>query len=232
MFWNHAPYRLPFEDISTLPPLERYKRTLSYLDGVLRDLLGKLERDGIAKDTLVVVAADHGEGFALHHDNKNHVGHIYEDDVRVPLLVHVPGVGKHQSARLGSNVDFAPTLAAMLELETGSSWEGQDLLSERYEDRPLLVFGRASFATNGIVDGNYKYIEYVSPEQQMLFNLAVDPHEQHNLAEKSPEKVKAYHALLESWLPVADYRAFAVSKTPAGSSYAQGQERSGGEKKN
>ena len=31
MFWNHAPYRLPHEDISHLPPYERYRRTLAYL---------------------------------------------------------------------------------------------------------------------------------------------------------------------------------------------------------
>jgi arylsulfatase A-like enzyme len=214
MFWNHSPYRLPFSDISHLSNLERYRRTLDYLDKVLRDLLHSLERDGVLDDTLVIVAADHGEGFALHHDNKNHVGHIYEDDVRIPFVVHVPGLGKHESARLASNVDFAPTLASLLDLPRADSWEGQDLFAEKFEPRPLLLFGRASFATNGLIDGQYKYIEYVSPEQHMLFDLARDPHEQQNLAGQLPKHVEAYRALIKRWLPVADYRGFAVSNKP------------------
>jgi arylsulfatase A-like enzyme len=212
MFWNHAPYRLPFSDISGLPAHERYQKTLTYLDGVLRNLLAELKKSGVLDDTLVVVAADHGEGFALHHGNKNHVGHIYEDDVRIPLVVHVPGLGKHESARLGSNVDFAPTMAKLLDLPEGASWQGQDLLSQGYEPRPLMLFGRASFATNGIIDGQYKYIEYLNNDSQMLFDLAADPHEQNNLATSAKDKVTAYRELLKRWLPVADYRAFAVSR--------------------
>src|SRR5204862_7668833 len=61
MFWDHAPYRLPFEDISKLPPLDRYHRTLGYLDRVLRDVLAAVDETG--KPTIVIVAADHGEGF-------------------------------------------------------------------------------------------------------------------------------------------------------------------------
>lgn len=210
MFWNHSPYRLPFSDISALPPLERYQRTLDYLDRVLRDLLARLEAGGILKDTLVIVSADHGEGFAVHHDNKNHVGHIYEDDVHIPLVIHVPGLGKHETHRLGSNVDFAPTLAALLGLPCASSWQGQDLLGADFRGRPLLVFGRSSFTTNGLLDGQYKYIEYVSNQQRALYDLSVDPHEQENLAARHPEHVQVYDQFVHSWLPVAEYRASTV----------------------
>jgi len=210
MFWNHAPYRLPHEDISNLPPLERYRRTLSYLDDVLRKLLDQLRADGVLDDTVVVVAADHGEGFGLHHENRNHVGHIYEDDVRIPLLIHVPGIGKHSTARNGSNVDFAPTLAALLGVPRGTSWQGQDLLSDKYERRPTLLFGRSSFATNGIVDGNYKYLEYAGTPERFLYDLAKDPHEQNNLLGSQASKGAAYRELIARWLPVVDYRAWTV----------------------
>lgn len=211
MFWNHAPYRLPFADISGLSPLERYHKTLAYLDRVFSDLYAQLAKDGLLDDTLIVVAADHGEGFALHHDNTNHVGHIYEDDVRVPLLVHVPGLGQHTSARQGSNVDFAPTMAALLGFPRPASWEGQDLTAEHFEARPTLLFGRASFATSGLVDGQFKYIEYADGGHRALYDLSVDPHEQTNLIARFPEQAKAYAALVERWLAVADYRAFAVN---------------------
>ena len=220
MFWNHAPYRLPDEDISGLRCHDRYRRTLGYLDRVLRDLLDRLRSDGVLDDTVVVVAADHGEGFGLHHTNHNHVGHIFEDDVRIPLLIHVPGIGRHSTARNATNVDFAPTMAALLGLPRAPSWQGQDLLSQHFEPRPSLLFGRSSFATNGIVDGNYKYIEYVGGAERYLYDLALDPHEQHNLVEADPIKADAYRALASRWLPVVDYRAWVVHEEPEDPSLA------------
>ena len=210
MFWNHAPYRLPTDSLRSLPPLERYRRTLSYLDAVLRNLLDQLRADGVLDDTVVVVAADHGEGFGLHHENRNHVGHIFEDDVRIPMLVHVPGIGRHSSARSATNVDFAPTMAALLGLPRPASWQGQDMLASSYESRPQLLFGRSSFATNGIVDGNFKYIEYAGTSERYLYDLAGDPTEQHNLLAREPSKAGAYRDLIARWLPVIDYRAWAV----------------------
>ncbi|MDB4989759.1 MAG: sulfatase, partial [Myxococcaceae bacterium] len=220
MYWNHSPYRLPNDDMRSLPPLERYRRTLSYLDGVLRNLLDQLRADGVLDDTVIVVAADHGEGFGLHHENRNHVGHIFEDDVRIPFLVHVPGLGRHTTERNASNVDFAPTMAALLDLPHGASWQGQDVLSTHYEPRPTLLFGRSSFATNGIVDGNYKYIEYAGSSERHLYDLAVDPTEQHNLIATDPGKAAAYRELVSRWLPVVDYRAWAVHEAAHGSSVA------------
>lgn len=210
MFWNHAPYRLPFEDIGHLPPLERYRRGLAYLDRVLRDLLAEMRKEGLLDDTLVVVSADHGEGFGLHHANFDHVGHIWEDDVRVPFIVHVSGLGPYTTARQGSNADFASTVAGLLGLRADPTWQGQDLLSPRYEPRPTLLFGRAANATNGIVDGHFKYIEYTDGSARGLYDLSVDPHEQTNLLATHPGIAEDYRKLVSAWLPVAEARAWAV----------------------
>jgi arylsulfatase A-like enzyme len=217
MFWNHAPYRLPFEDLSHLPPLARYKRTLGYLDQILRDLLAKLKARGRLDDTMVIVAADHGEGFALHHDNTNHIGHVFEDDVRIPFLIHVPdpGVGAHVTHRQGSNLDFAPTLFQLLGLPAAPSWQGQDLLTKDFKPRPTLLFGRASYMTNALVDGHFKYIEYPDSKRRMLFDLARDPHEQHDLAGSRKREVATYSALIERWLPVVEYRSWAEPQASA-----------------
>jgi arylsulfatase A-like enzyme len=210
MFWNHAPYRLPSDDLKGLPPLARYKRTLEYLDGVLRDLLAQLKRRGVLDDTLVIVTADHGEGFALHHDNTNHVGHVYEDDVRIPFLIHVPdaSIGAVRTHRQGSNLDFAPTLFALLGLPPARSWQGQDLLGDAFRARPTLLFGRASHVTNALVDGQLKYIEYPETGKRHLYDLARDPHEQRDLAAARGEQVRADHDLISAWLPVIETRSW------------------------
>jgi arylsulfatase A-like enzyme len=212
MFWNHAPYRLPSQDISHLQPLQRYRRTLEYLNEVLRDALSRMRQQGLLDDTVVIVTADHGEGFALHHDNVNHAGHIYEDDVKVPFLIHVPGLGRHATRRQGSNVDFAPTLAALLQLPRLPSWQGQDLLSKDFSPRPTLLYGRASFATIGLVDGNYKYINYWGQGTTALYDLEQDPFEQTNLLAQLPGHAERYRSLLQQWLPVVDQRSWAVNE--------------------
>lgn len=217
MFWNHAPYRLPFEDLSHLPPLERYKRTLDYLDHILRDLLAQLKARHKLDDTVIIVAADHGEGFALHHDNTNHIGHVFEDDVRIPFLVHLPdaGVGAQVTHRQGSNLDFAPTLFHLLGLPGAPSWQGQDLLAADFHARPTLLFGRASYMTNALVDGQLKYIEYPDSGKRMLFDLAQDPHEQHDVSASHGKAVASYRALIERWLPVVEYRSWAEPQASA-----------------
>lgn len=212
MFWNHAPYRLPDQDISALPPLERYRRTLDYLDKALREALAGMKNLGLLDNTIVVVAADHGEGFALHHDNVNHSGHIYEDDIKVPFLIHVPGLGRHTTNRQGSNVDFATTLTAMLELPQLASWQGQDLLADTYTPRPTLLYGRAAFATIGLVDGNFKYIQYLGRESKALYDLKADPFEQSNLLDRLPDHAARYRSVLDAWLPVVEQRSWAVNE--------------------
>lgn len=207
MFWNHAPYRLPFEDISSLTPRERYRRGNEYLDQILRGLIATARREGLLDNTILIAAADHGEGFALYHDNVNHVGHIYQEDVRIPLLIHLPGLGRHVTDRLGSTVDFAPTVASLLDLPRPASWQGQDLLAPAFSPRPVLLYGRSAVAANGLVDGNYKYIEYLDGSKRLLCDIERDPHEQRNLATERASQVSAYHALIKSWLPVVEYRA-------------------------
>ncbi len=211
MFWNHAPYRLPFQDISSLPPLERYRRTLTYLDQTLTALLERGRAEGLIDErTLVVLTADHGEGFALHHDNVNHVGHLYEDDVRVPLVVHLPELGAVTVGRQGSSIDLAPTLARLLGLPRAVPWRGQDLLSDDYRPRPTLLFGRASFSTNGLVDGQYKFIDYLDHDSVHLYDISRDPNEQTNLAGAHPAQVARYRQLLDTWLPVIEAEAWAL----------------------
>jgi hypothetical protein len=208
-FWSHAPYRLPFQDISSLPPFERYLRTLGYMNGVIEGLLRDLERDGLLDDTIVVVTADHGEGFGQHHrGNVNHViGHLHEQNVRVPLLVRVPGLrGPVKNPRLGSTVDFAPTLFGLLGLDAPASWQGQDLLSPAYGPRPVLIFSRARRHGSGIVDGNLKWWRFEGTDEEHLFDLAADPHEQRDLIGERGSEAATYRGIVRDWLGWADER--------------------------
>jgi arylsulfatase A-like enzyme len=197
---------LPFEDISALPPLERYHRTLRYIDAQIEELLRRLAP--VMDDTIVIVAADHGEGFGLHHDNQCHNGQVFEDDLRIPLVIAPPRwQGAVRTARIGSNVDFAPTLTALLGLPAMPTWTGQDLLSRTYQPPPQAFFSRSAFFTNGILDGDQKFFYYADSGEERFYDLATDPQEQHNIAKVRGTQIARYRALLDRWLPVIESHA-------------------------
>ncbi len=210
MFWNHAPYRLPFEDISHLPPIERYRRGLAYLDRTLEKLLADLAARGVLEKTIVVAVADHGEAFGTHHPHTNHVGHIFEEDVHIPLVIHLPGSPSVRSKRDGNSVDLAPTLAHLLGLPRAESWVGQDLLAETVAPRQTLIFGRSGVSTNGLVDGRYKYIEYIGRPRGALYDLMTDPHEQVDLADQETDRAERYRKTVSEWLSVVEGQAWAA----------------------
>lgn len=201
-FWSHAPYRLPFRDVSALPPLERYHLALAYLDGIFRDLFARLEARGVLDRTIIAVAADHGEGFELHHhDNVDHAGHVYEDDVRIPLLIRIPGLGQAcRTARNASVVDFAPTLFGLLGVSPPASWDGQDLLAPTFTSRPSLIFSRSKLRRQGIVDGSLKYFYDVESGEEAFYDLQKDPHEEHDLTVARRPTANAYRHEVDQWM--------------------------------
>ena len=62
-----------------------YDANLAYGDALFGFLLSEMTRQGLLRDTAVVVLADHGEGF-LEHDHMLHTSTVYEEMIRVPLV--------------------------------------------------------------------------------------------------------------------------------------------------
>jgi arylsulfatase A-like enzyme len=99
-FDPHAPYVPPASVAGRFEPaagadalardVSRYDEEIAFADAQLARLLHALERLGLASNTLVVVTADHGEGL-LDHGHMEHGVHVYEEQVRVPLVVRWPG---------------------------------------------------------------------------------------------------------------------------------------------
>jgi arylsulfatase A-like enzyme len=164
--------------------VDLYDATVRYSDSVLRGFLDTLDRHGIGERSILVVTADHGEEF-FEHGRFGHGKTLYEEVIRVPLILVGPGVASHADRRtVVSHVDVAPTLARLTGITPARLWVGEDLLRPATEDpiafSELLREGGLEVAM--VSDGRRKYIETVdrlgTAPRAELFDLRLDPGEQ------------------------------------------------------
>jgi arylsulfatase A-like enzyme len=115
-----------------------YAGEVRYVDAEIGKLLDAVERAGIAKDTLVVFTADHGETLHEHDDFFNHGPSVYDTEIRIPLIVAGPAVegAGRTVARPACNVDLAPTLLEYAGLPIGAEIEGHSFLADVQRGEP------------------------------------------------------------------------------------------------
>jgi len=108
-----------------------YDACIAELDGLLRELMGELERRGELEDTIVVITADHGEHLGEHH-LLDHQFSVYDELLRVPLVLRFPAaIAPGRDASPVMNFDVHPTLfeLADLPLPQGSGGRAMSLLT-------------------------------------------------------------------------------------------------------
>lgn len=193
-------------------PRAKYTAELHYTDREVGRLLAGLDRSGLAGDTLIVVTADHGESLGEHGIYYAHVG-VYEEVLRIPLLLRVPGLPPRRSAVPVWTLDVAPTVAALLGVELRHTMDGLSLVSalhgepdEALLQRRRFVHPHASNRAVAIREGHWKLIwpierrDRVLGNEVELFDLSEDPAEEHNLAADRPEQVARLRAAIEPWI--------------------------------
>ena len=190
-----------------------YDGQIAAMDAALGQLLAALRARGRYGDALVVVTADHGELLG-EHDEVGHGGRtLYEGLLHVPLVVKFPGreAPRGQVADPVQLVDVLPTVLDAVGAPVPADVQGQPLghvahLSFAEEDiNPEFVaaFGRVyDRALVALYDGPYKLIA-TSRGDRMLFDLAHDGGEDHDLTASEPERVAAMAARLELLRPLA-----------------------------
>jgi arylsulfatase A-like enzyme len=164
--------------------IDRYDQNLRYVN----DQLSAFLRD-LGSDTTVVLFADHGEEFFDHGDLEH--GHtLYDELLRVPLVIRSPKLKARRAEGPTSLMDVAPTLLELLELPPDllGAIEGRSLVSAarsgsdpRLASRPL-AFGRVLYGPEqwGSYRDGFKYITKSGLEK--LFDLRTDLAETHDLA--------------------------------------------------
>ena len=106
-----------------------YDGEIRYTDDTLGRLLSALEEAGLLERAAVIVTADHGEEF-FEHGKKGHRNNLFEESVRIPLIVHLPGFAPPRARidRVVSLVDLYPTICELFAVECDPRRPGQSLL--------------------------------------------------------------------------------------------------------
>lgn len=195
---------LSAEDVAYLKAL--YDGEIAYADACLGALLDRLAAQPFARPLLTIVTADHGEEF-LEHGSASHGYTLYEEQLHVPLVVHLPGrLSPRRVAALVQLVDVAPTVLELIGLESGvMPGQGRSvvpLVTGATEQGEQAAFSEATLrlplAALRTAD-DVKLITRVSDRPPQLFDLRHDPGERRDLATLEPGVVTELRARLGQW---------------------------------
>jgi arylsulfatase A-like enzyme len=227
LFEPHEPYQRHAGFDFGSRDIDRYDGEIAYADKVAGQVIALVRKR--RPGAIVIVVADHGEEFG-EHGGRYHGTTLYEEQVRVPLIVMVPGVAPHVIAGPAQIIDIPATILGLLDIPLPLRMRGTDL-------GPWLLTPPApesrlppAFAEVGdkrmIALGTEKLICDAGKDYCSYFELAADPAEQHDLADQRPERVSSLRQQLEAWLgEQARYEARLVGAAGSGGDLARAIER-------
>lgn len=193
--------------------IRAYHAEVVVTDAALGGLLAALDARGLAGRTIVAVTADHGEGLGQH-GLLDHAAHLYEEQLRVPLLMRWPGrlaAGARVRATLGL-VDLAPTLAQLAGLQMPEAVDGRSHAAalragREPESRPVIArrrhyprrFGGQLGTKFSVRTERWKYIR-ATDDPDELYDLERDPEELDDVWRPDAPAVRELGALLDAHL--------------------------------
>lgn len=114
-----------------------YDHELKWTDKQLGRILDAFQKLEAAQRTIVLLTSDHGESF-YEHGRCCHGYELWEENIRVPLIVAGPGIAHRQINRPTSHIDLFPTFLDVFGLEIPPGTHGRSLLSEWRRDNQEL----------------------------------------------------------------------------------------------
>lgn len=181
-----------------------YDGEIAYTDHHIGRLLKALDERGLTANTAIVFTSDHGEAFG-EHGMIRHGFEIWEEIVRVPLVVHVPGYAPGRVTVRRSLIDLAPTVLDLFDVEVepgvlrGSSWLPDLRNPESAAARPVFIdmpAGPYNGDRQAFIENDIK-ITTSNTRTMGVFDLSKDPGEQNNLMRDAQLAQRVHARFLE-----------------------------------
>lgn len=212
----HTPLQATREDyeaVGDIQPhrLRVYAAMLRALDRSVGRVVQKLEDEGLAENTIIVLSSDNGGAgyIGLPEVNAPYRGwkiSLFEGGIRVPMFIKWPeriAPGTIVDTPV-AHIDLMPTLAAAAgaPLPEDVIIDGQNLLPAATLSGEIVRENDAIYWQSGyyrvVRAGDWKLQVDGRQNKSWLFDLSTDPTEQNNLADENPEKAAELQALLDA----------------------------------
>ena len=205
----HTPLQATKADYDRLSQIKDHKTRvygamIAQLDRRIGDVMATLKDQGIDDNTLVIFTSDNGGAWyngieRLNAPFRGWKATFFEGGIRTPLFMRWPGgiAAGAQRADVTGHLDIFSTIAAAA---------GAKVPGDRIIDSENILAGPASRSAMFWRSGDYRAVRAGDwklqvtkrPEKARLYNLAVDPTEQKDLAASDPQRVAALRAMIEA----------------------------------
>jgi hypothetical protein len=195
-----SPGLEPYKIRDQLNKPDRYDDKVRQADAIIRQIFDALRAKHYLDNAVMVVTGDHGEGLGERH--WSHGWDLYDEDIRIPMLIYDVPAATYPDLPFAAQVDIAPTILDRLGLPIPASWEGRSLLA------PILkrfTYHQTYFQPNRFAvlyrDDHtlFKFIATPQYGKEELYDLITDRGEVRNLVSERPalaallrDKVRVY----------------------------------------
>ncbi len=184
--------KLTTEEIENLKKL--YDANLNYVDHYLGKAIELLEKKNLLKNSIIIIASDHGEAFS-EHQRFQHNSTVYEEMIRIPLIIKFPveaGIKPRSITNLVEIIDLTATFFDLFELPKKMNYllEGKSILPLLFpsQSNKEFIFSRTTIPISlyCIRDKRFKYIfdlnSKIETNHGELYDLEKDPKEKINIS--------------------------------------------------
>ena len=179
---NKEEITLPQSDLEQIKTL--YDAELLELDSNLGKIFQLLSETKLIDNSIVVITSDHGEEFGERGGWGIHGYSLYDELIKVPLIIRIPDSKPERIPHLTELVDIVPTITSILNLKNPLEFDGVNLLD----------------IASGKLSKDYVYSETFIQKQQMLDNIEegysirriadIPPQVQNGLNQQKKQKIK------------------------------------------
>lgn len=179
---------------------KRYINAVHHLDSQIARVIEHLKAKDLMDDTLIIITGDHGEEF-MDHGRWGHNSTFADAQLRVPMVIHVPGRAAHAETARTSHLDVLPTVLPLLGVQNEASDYG---------------IGRSLFQPNDKRDlaaGDWDRLAFLGPDFKVVMPFTSGSFTGMQVTTSDDQDVAKKESVLSRKLPViqrqlSEYRQF------------------------
>jgi arylsulfatase A-like enzyme len=203
----------------------QYDAEIFYVDILMKRLFDELKKNNLYENSIIIITSDHGEELS-DHGQLDHIKTLYQELIKVPLIIRLPGgKGKTVKSKV-SNINLLPTLLDILGISYAkANIHGRSmrrLLSSDEEDsniftltgltgKAALLYEEGPYILLSVISKNLKLILIIRHDNSRtyeLYDLEKDPRERNNLIAglRYKTKVDLLKAMMDDWTQKVDLK--------------------------